>query len=267
MDTLRLVLDPPLTGFENMSRDQAMLDLAVEGDIPPTVRFFQWDKPTLTIGKLQKVESLDIIHLEHRSIPLVRRPTGGRAILHHHEVTFSMFLPPFFFGAGYTPAESYEKLRQVLLLFLEILGITPDQETLNQPYLASPYCFSLNAAHEITVKGKKLIGVAQARNKGGTLFQGSCILSADRKEIAGGFHDADTVLRELSHNLLALDEILNRVPERDTLIDTFLESFAREWSVMFRRQGWIEEEIACSADLMRTHYFPGSSFIMGKETG
>ncbi len=264
MEPLRLILDPPLTGFENMSRDQAMLDLAVESDVPPTLRFFQWDKLTLTVGKLQKVESVNICHLERYSIPLVRRPTGGRAILHHHEVTFSLLLPRLFFGAGSSPAEAYEKLRQVLLLLLEILGVTPDREALNQPYLSSPYCFSLNVAHEITVKGKKLIGVAQARNREAVLFQGSFILSADRKRIAACFHEADKVFHELSGNMLALEEILPDIPDYRTLTDSFLESFAREWGVMFRKPGWMEEEIARSADLVRTHYYPGSPFILGK---
>ncbi|HSV31528.1 MAG TPA: hypothetical protein VLH40_05830 [Atribacteraceae bacterium] len=262
MKRFRCIDDPSLTGFENMSRDEAMLDLACSFPVPPTLRFFQWDRKTLSIGRLQRTDVVNIGHLDDHSIPLVRRPTGGRAILHDRELTFSLFLPLLFFGTALNLSLHYEQLKKVLYRFMESIDVDVDRETLNEPYLLSPYCFSLNVAHEITIGGKKIIGVAQARSKCGVLFQGSFILRADRQEIAACFQKQETVFEEISRNMITLGELLGTVPDRDVLIGWLVKSVEEVWECECRWRSWFEEEIERSVELMGEKYYPGSPFIL-----
>src|SRR5207248_1466855 len=90
----RLIEDRPAVGAWNMAVDEALLEAARRDEAPPTLRFYGWARPTLSLGRHQDPDE----HIDHafrcrRGIDLVRRPTGGRAVLHDHEVTYSIVLP------------------------------------------------------------------------------------------------------------------------------------------------------------------------------
>lgn len=257
MSKLRVIFDPPLSGFENMSRDIVLLE---ENSLPlgdATWRFFEWSEETLSVGRFQKTTDLDRYSIEKRNIPLVRRPTGGRAILHQREVTFSFAQTSAF---PLNPRLSYQRVQNLLVRVLYSLGLEAEFGKKDDQYLASPYCFSLSMAHELKVGGKKVVGVAQARGKNRILFQGSLMLSVNREKIAACFKDKEKIKKELDQNLLALDEVLDKVPSRQDLYQLFLEIMTEEWAEEIKISSWSEEEIKKGKELLAGQYHPASSF-------
>jgi lipoate-protein ligase A len=93
----RLIIDGDLPGANNMARDVAILDAVAEGESPPTLRLYGWDPPCLSLGRHQGVDAADLSFCRAQGIDVVRRPTGGRALLHHLELTYSVTAPH---GAG-----------------------------------------------------------------------------------------------------------------------------------------------------------------------
>ena len=89
----RLIIDGDLAGAQNMARDVAILESVSEGDSPPTLRLYGWDPPCLTLGRHQGIEAADLEFCSAEGIDVVRRPTGGRALLHQHELTYAVVAP------------------------------------------------------------------------------------------------------------------------------------------------------------------------------
>ena len=89
----RLVVSPPLTGAENMAIDEAIMNAVREERVPPTVRLYSWHLPTLSIGAFQRIErEVNVERCKELGVDIVRRPTGGRAVLHEAEVTYSFIV-------------------------------------------------------------------------------------------------------------------------------------------------------------------------------
>jgi len=121
--------------------------------------------------------------IRHNGWSIVRRPTGGRAILHTQEITYSFTAPQEFFLVAGTLLESYQRISAVLLRALELLGTPARADQEYQPLTAEqrkePICFETPSNYEVTVNGKKIIGSAQARKYGGVLQHGSLPLTGD----------------------------------------------------------------------------------------
>jgi lipoate-protein ligase A len=170
-----------------MALDEAILESAGKGMVPPTLRLFSWFPACLSLGFAQPIEDVEVESLQSHGWGLVRRPTGGRAILHIDELTYSVCGPhsePHLSGGV---LESYRNLSRALLLALKKIGINADSIT-NETQLSTedknnPICFEVPSNYEITVNGKKLIGSAQARKKAGVLQHGSLPLRGDLTRI------------------------------------------------------------------------------------
>lgn len=253
---VRVIIDPPLSGYENMSRDEALLEMG-SSNTPLTVRFFEWREKTLSVGRFQKTAEIDFEYLKTKNIPLVRRPTGGRAILHDKEITFSLFISsaPFKQHTFY-----YEELQKVLTRMMGKMGIEVDEKIESGLYTSSPYCFSIHVSHEITIGGKKVIGVAQARGERGNLFQASFILEADREEIASCFKEVEKVKKELENSFLPLNEILSPLPEKEEIYRLLLESLREKWDVEVEEGKWSADELQKAGELFSAKYYPDSLY-------
>ncbi|MEN3185444.1 MAG: lipoate--protein ligase family protein [Atribacterota bacterium] len=252
--TLRVLFDPPLSGFENMSRDEVLWEGLARSETV-VLRFFRWQEETLSVGRFQKTEGINREYLKSHNIPLVRRPTGGRAILHGEEVTLSLALP----GNPLSPRQAYREFKSVLQEALKGLGIPVDQEIMNIPlYLASPACFSLTFPHELTVGGKKIAGIAQARGRGGSLFQVSLPFRIDRERFASCFREKEVVLQELEKNFLSLTEMGFGVEWRIEIEQAIIESFGKWWGVVVKKDNWKEEEEERNQAILREKYLLSS---------
>src|SRR5438128_2790164 len=213
--TWRLLLDPPATGAWNMAVDEVLLDGVAAGDTPPTLRFYEWAPPCLSLGYFQAFEVVDVAGCRSLGVDVVRRPTGGRAILHDRELTYSVALPASVLGrdAGILPSD--RRLTLALQTGLRRLGIdvslAPESEAPNRA-LHGPACFDRPSAHEILLHGRKLVGSAQVRRAGALLQHGSIVIEArmatliaclkpddDPKTAAGRLDDAVAGLAEVGN--------------------------------------------------------------------
>ncbi len=183
----RMLLTPAAPGPWNMALDEAILEAVGQNTVPPTLRLFAWQPPCLSLGYAQSVADVDREQLENHGWDLVRRPTGGRAILHTDELTYSVIAPltePRVYGSI---LESYRRLAQALLSALAVIGLDAqadkDHARSKKNVPSGPVCFEVPSNYEITVAGKKLIGSAQARRREGVLQHGSLPLYGDLTRI------------------------------------------------------------------------------------
>lgn len=186
MDIWRLIINPPNPGAWNMALDEAILESVTLKDQPPTLRFYDWHPYTLSLGHAQPYADVDIAALRANGWDLVRRPTGGRAILHADELTYSICAPEEDAHVSGNILESYRLLSNGLLKGLEIAGIPADSKPKNEAEkqnALNPVCFQYPSDYEITYQGKKLIGSAQARRNRGVLQHGAIPLYGDINRI------------------------------------------------------------------------------------
>jgi lipoate-protein ligase A len=181
----RLIIDPPASGSWNMAVDDALLEAAQGDSYIPTLRLYSWNPPCLSLGHAQHIREVNREALIKMGWDLVRRPTGGRAILHIDELTYSITgntEQPILKGGI---LESYQKISQTFIQMLQKYSLDPrsreeSQQAKNQ---VEPVCFEIPSNYEITVAGKKIIGSAQARRKNAILQHGAIPLTGDISRI------------------------------------------------------------------------------------
>ncbi len=185
--TWRRLQTPLADGATNMAVDEAILRAVAEGAAPPTLRFFGWVPPCLSLGYAQPVADVDRERLRRLGYGLVRRPTGGRAILHTDELTYSIIAPMDEPRVRGGVIESYQQLSAGLLRGLARLGLSVRADKAYGPAEAGqakgPVCFEVPSNYEITVgdgsRPRKLLGSAQVRKLGVVLQHGTLPLTGD----------------------------------------------------------------------------------------
>jgi len=192
----RLIYDHPLPGAANMAIDEALLEAVGAGKSPPTLRFYGWDPACLSLGHGQSSRDADLDRLAAFGWDCVRRPTGGRAILHADELTYSLALPADHPLAAGDVVVSYQRISQALLVGLEWLGAQAHSDLQTEKQTSGPICFEVPSHYEITVNGRKLIGSAQVRRHQGVLQHGSLPLHGDLGRIADALAFVDDTGRE-----------------------------------------------------------------------
>lgn len=179
----RLMLLPPRSGAENMARDSGLMERAREtGESVFSV--YSWSRPTLSLGRNQiAAGKYDLKEIARRDIDVVRRPTGGRALLHHREVTYSVTAP---ITNGDSLNETYESINALLLDGLASLGVAATAADPNEPTLPPGEipCFAQPSKGELVSGGRKLVGSAQMREEGALLQHGSILIEDDQALIA-----------------------------------------------------------------------------------
>lgn len=171
----------------NMAIDEAVMQAVGEGKVEPTLRFYRWNPPSLSIGYFQKAEEeVDFAELERRGIGFVRRPTGGRAVLHDQELTYSMILSESYPGLPKRVTEAYRVLSEGLVhgfrrlgLAAEMVNLASEEEKAKFVSMGSAACFDSPSWYELVVEGRKVAGSAQTRQKGVVLQHGSILLDMD----------------------------------------------------------------------------------------
>jgi lipoate-protein ligase A len=167
-------------GAANMAIDEAILWAVAEGESRPTLRFYGWRPPCLSIGYSQSMEAeVDVDRCREAGIDFIRRPTGGRAILHADELTYSVVAPQAEPRVAGGVIESYRRLSAGLVAGLRGLEVDACQALSPSSPTQSAACFDAPSSYEITVGGKKLVGSAQVRKKRVVLQHGSLPLEGD----------------------------------------------------------------------------------------
>jgi lipoate-protein ligase A len=169
-----------------MAVDEAILEAVGSGVSLPTLRLYAWQPACLSLGYAQPASDVDRGSLARLGWELVRRPTGGRAILHTDELTYSVIGPADELRLAGGVLASYRRLSAALLAGLHLLGIPAESKESTAPpgnESKGAVCFEAPSSYEITVHGKKLIGSAQARRKESVLQHGTFPLEGDLKRI------------------------------------------------------------------------------------
>jgi lipoate-protein ligase A len=183
--TWRLIESNPAGGPSQMATDEAIWRAVAAGRVPPTLRLYAWEPPCLSLGRGQPIHEVDQQALARAGYDLVRRPTGGRAILHTDELTYSVSIPlsdPRVRGGVLSSCESLSAGLRRALTDLGVQNVAPHRsiEDRGQP---APVCFETPGAFEIVAGGKKLIGSAQMRGREAVLQHGTLPLRGDLTRI------------------------------------------------------------------------------------
>lgn len=178
----RLLLAAPRTGAENMARDTALQARAARTG-ETVFSIYSWTRPTLSFGRHQPAAGLyDMEKIRSANVDVVRRPTGGRAILHDHEVTYSVTAPV---RDAAPLRQTYARINRILLNGLGRLGV--DVELASPPERASAPsmrpCFESPGEGELVARGGKLVGSAQWRDEGALLQHGSILVDDDQTSL------------------------------------------------------------------------------------
>ena len=233
----RLIITPPASGAWNMAVDEAILESAYREQSPPALRLYAWDPPCLSLGYAQPFSDVDLDALARHGWELVRRPTGGRAILHTDELTYSVTGPANEPRLAGSVLESYQVLSQALLAALHRLSIPA--EAREKPLVApgadpkGPVCFEVPSNYEITVGDKKLVGSAQARRKQSVLQHGSLPLYGDLSRIVQALVFQDETLRDQAAKRIwqratTVERALGRIIPWDQAAEAFQTAFAAQ---------------------------------------
>jgi lipoate-protein ligase A len=236
----RLLNTGSADGPTNMAVDEAIMESVGEGTALPTLRFYGWRPPCVSIGYAQRLEKeINLERCQADGIQWVRRPTGGRAILHTDELTYSLALTADDPRVRGGVMESYRRLSQGLLAGLQILGLDVIQAT-EQPTVAagsinSAACFDRPSHYEITCQGQKLVGSAQVRRRNAVLQHGSLPLSGDVTRLVQYLRlptkGMDRLRSHLKGRAITLSEAMGHQPDWDELTRALAAGFGQALGV------------------------------------
>jgi lipoate-protein ligase A len=261
MTLWRLLLTSPARGAWNMAVDESILEHIGRGEAPPTLRLYAWEPPCLSVGHAQPFSDVDMNRVKERGWEVVRRATGGRAILHTDELTYSVIAPAHEPRVEGSVLESYSRLAQALLLAVKNLELPVELKEGKENGNGSnnPVCFEVPSTYEITVNGKKLIGSAQARKKEGVLQHGSLPLTGDLSRICQALVFENETAREAASKRLleratTVESALGRAVGWETAAQTFVGAFEAQLGLSFERGELSESETARAEELVREKY-------------
>jgi lipoate-protein ligase A len=255
LGTWRLIRSQAADGATNMAIDEAILRGVASGDAPPTLRLYSWDPPCLSLGRGQPVDDVDRQAVRAAGYDLVRRPTGGRAILHIDELTYSLIVPEEDPRVAGGVVESYRRLSAGLVRGLERLGveeIVADERLENRGH-EGPVCFEQPSDYEITVGGRKLVGSAQMRARGVVLQHGALPLYGDIARICpllASHPDPSQVHARAA----AVDKVLGRAVTWDEAAEALAEGFAEALNLTLEPGTLTPEELARAQVLRAEKY-------------
>jgi lipoate-protein ligase A len=243
-----------------MAMDEAILHALADGVGQPTLRFYQWEPPCLSLGYNQPWREVDTVACGRLGYSWVRRPTGGRAILHCDELTYSVIAPDGEARVSGGIVESYRRLSQGLLAGLRSLGADVFQaqgEKVSNPQQGAA-CFDTPSNYEITVEGKKLIGSAQVRRRGQVLQHGALPLTGDLDRIFSCLSVPDGpsggARGSLRSHALTLEEALRRTVSFEEVADALAAGFAGALNLRLETGSLTDHESRLAGEFYRTRY-------------
>ena len=265
----RIVSDGARCGAANMARDHALAQALRPGT--GIVRFYRWSPATLSLGRNEPLTApyLDFLRL-NPGIGVVRRPTGGRAVIHDRELTYAAVLPARACGG---PREAYRRVTRGLVEGLRHLGVEAKAAAGRAlPPDAGP-CFIEAAEGEVVVGDRKLVGSAQMRIGAAVLQHGSVLRVADQSPLLAGPGGDGLAAsgnggrgrhRDPPANAVTLTELLEEAPSWEQLVDAFSLGFARALGGDWTRGTLTDEDQTLARELIDKY---GSATWTWRRTG
>lgn len=234
-----LLLDGENSGIHNMDFDIALANQCNENEV--FLRFYQWSPYCISLGANQEFNIIDSSETNSDGIDVVKRPTGGRAILHAEELTYSLIIPT---SSGYKASEIYKKVSNAIikgLIYydnkLENVELEESQPNFTEHYKKSEsvLCFSNSAKSEIKFEGKKLVGSAQRKMNNVILQHGSILTGKFHKELPKylniNVEEKKILTSQLYEKTIELEAILNKKIDYEKLTSSITFGFELEWNV------------------------------------
>jgi lipoate-protein ligase A len=229
MTPFRLLITAPAGGAFNMAVDEALLVGRLQGSSPPTLRFFAWAPPTVSLGYGQRLDGrIDLGATRDLGLGVVRRLTGGSAILHEdvsRELTYSVVAARGDFAGADVLLDTYRWIGAALAAGLRTLGAAVDMVPVHpsDPAAMPAFCFARTGSFELEVKGRKIVGSAQRRRGGAFLQHGSVVLGADPARLRRVFPAGPDPLAAMT----TLEAAIGRRPSFAETADALARGFAR----------------------------------------
>ncbi|MGX9135243.1 lipoate--protein ligase family protein [Rummeliibacillus sp. JY-2-4R] len=257
----------PCSPSYNMALDQALLHWHSKGLIPPVIRFYEWNPATLSIGYFQRAQKdIDFEQLHKLNLGFVRRPTGGRAVLHEHELTYSVIVSEEYPDMPKTITEAYRVISEGLLLGFRNLGLDayfsiPDsdekREILKKP--KSAVCFDAPSWYELVVEGKKVAGSAQTRQEGVILQHGSILIDLDDEKLISLFKfpseaSKERMRKHLPQKAIAINQLASRKVDVETCTKAFHKGFEDALDIELVPYELTQEQQDYVENLAKTRY-------------
>jgi len=253
-----------LTGYENMAIDEAIFISCQGGKAPPTIRVYGWTPPAISLGYFQKAENaVDLEACKRRGVDVVRRLSGGRSVLHHRELTYSIICregtPPL----GSSVLETYKTISECLIITLRGLGLdvqwvaSREKQTAAQEKDKTVSCFSSPSWYEITVEGKKICGSAQKRGNGVLLQHGSLLIEYDPELLAEVLHSRKSdkeFLSEIRTSTTAINRHLSKKIDFYQLKKLVLKSFKDQLGITLTTGKLSDDERQLKDHLLKEKY-------------
>lgn len=247
---------------ENMAIDEAIMLLHSQGKNLPTLRFYGWNPATLSIGYFQRVEKeVNLEELKRSGFGFVRRLTGGRAVLHDQELTYSVIVSEGYPLMPPTVSESYRVISQGLLEGFRLLGIEAElslpRPKVQQEHTAA--CFDSPSDYELVIDGKKVVGSAQVRKYGVILQHGSILLDLDVSALLSVLRfPSERVFQKLKEEFhqkaVAIRPILKRDVSIEEVSRAFLAGFQKGMGIELEVGELTEEEKTLVKQLVKEKY-------------
>jgi lipoyl(octanoyl) transferase len=247
----------------NMALDEAMFLLHEAGMTPPTLRVYAWQTPTLSFGYAQSVARE--VHLDacrQYGVDVVRRPTGGRAVLHDDEVTYSVIMPTAVSASANDITEHYRLIGLALSEALSQLGLpvrlARPQRSARQRPATSPACFAALSRYELSVDGRKLVGSAQKRASNALLQHGAIPFTLDRQRLFQCLRvpseQRSMMVQEAYVTMTAVHEIATAPVGPAALHEALRSGFAKTFGVAIEHGPLLAAEWERAHELCATKY-------------
>ncbi len=201
------------TGQENMQIDSDLLEYAIKNQLKePIFRLYGWSPACVSLGRNQKSDFLDLDFLKQNNIDYVRRLTGGRALLHDNEITYSYICPASFLENGENVVNSYKEISKILIAAFKKLDIELDFGGIKKVNGHNDYCMLVSTGADLCYKNRKLIGSAQFRKEGYILQHGSILYDYDKELLEKIFkEEVDT------SSIISIKEINSNITQKDVI--------------------------------------------------
>jgi lipoyl(octanoyl) transferase len=251
----RLIDDGLRPGPHNMARDEAISRAVGAGAQKPTLRLYGWQPAAISIGLAQRVGTVDEVMTRADGIAIVRRSTGGLAILHVDELTYSLSMPLSHPLAEGDILTSYQRIAQAIIRALNLLGVSDARadKVAKEDQARGPVCFEAPSHYEVMGGGKKLVGSAQWRRSDGLLQHGSLPLCGDIARICRYLPDAP-LPDQVRARAGTLAEIAQREVSWQEAAQAWQQAFTQTLDITFERAVLSAEEERHATELLSTRY-------------
>ena len=246
-------------GAWNMAVDEALLLCVGSRGCAPAIRFFRWRPACLSLGYFQSARrDVDVERCRELSVDIVRRPTGGRAVFHHQEMTYSVAAPDGHPAVAGGVEAAYRNIAAGLVAGLRHLGADARLAPPLPPGVALPRsgaCFDAAAPSEVTVRGRKMVGSAQVRRDGAVLQHGALLLDFDVALYLSLFRNGTRMpVEELDRRVIGLREALGRAVAPEEVAQAVREGFQQALGVNLEPGELCAGERRTAEELMRRKY-------------